>query len=144
MQTWPLGQSLWPFGQNAVCPQNATNAPQKQPLASALTQQLQTPPEFWQSVAASHGELVLHVLQPFAVHTPLTQKGVAEPQTVPHAPQLLGSLWRWTHVPTHDVWPAGQHAFTCVPSVEGVAQDASPQGFPAGQHVRLETVPQLV
>lgn len=29
-------------------------------------------------------------------------------QTVPHAPQWLGSVDRSRHTPSHEVWPAGQ------------------------------------
>lgn len=39
---------------------------------------------------------------------PLAQYGVAPEHTVPHAPQLLGSTTRSTHVPPHANVPIGQ------------------------------------
>ena len=46
-----------------------------------------------------------------AVHapaqTPALQTGVPDPQTVPHAPQLVGSLPRSAHFVEQDVVPVG-------------------------------------
>ena len=66
------------------------------PLSTVFTQK--------QAPFAGHGLAQPAVEQ---LHTPLLQ--TPDGQTVPHAPQLLGSLLRFTQAPLQQTVPAGQH-----------------------------------
>ena len=94
LQTTPLAQVQPPAPSDVVPagqPPLETQVPDWQvPVA------LQAPPSFLGVVPQ------VPPLQTAKLHASLP------PQTVPQAPQLVGSPLRYVHVPSHDVEPAGQ------------------------------------